>query len=111
MIYRTSNIPMAKNVLLLPLYISILLLVVGIVVPIVAQTQMAALAYEIREINIELSKLEAENQTSIVKMRELQSTANLEERAKELGMIPSSGNGIIRLSTGEIIGPGEVTGR
>lgn len=86
------------------LVIGIIVVIVAITLPMLLNTHMAQTAHEIRAIQIKLNEEEAKAWTMQTELREIESAASLEKKAKELGMVPANVSGTITLSTGVVEG-------
>ena len=77
---------------------------VAILFPLILNTQMAQRSYDIRDLQIELAELRI--QTSVLEGKVLQASApdSLEEKAREIGLLPSAGTGVITLEDATVEG-------
>ncbi|MDO5049653.1 MAG: hypothetical protein Q4D87_07205 [Actinomycetaceae bacterium] len=67
-------------------------------------TQMAQMAYEIRDSRAELVRLTEETQTLRQELQVASSPSALQKAASEQGMVPAGQAGFIQLSTGKVEG-------
>ncbi len=75
-----------------------------IVVPLILNTSMASLAYEIRDQRIELAQTQAEIDSLEAKLRTVSSTSHLREQATKNGLVPVGPIGVISLERGTVEG-------
>lgn len=86
-----------------PLILVVLaVVVVGIVGPMVLNTRMAETSFAIRDQQIQLNQLEAESWTLQMQIQQAESPVVLEQRAREVGLVPAGQTGMINLSTGAV---------
>lgn len=67
-------------------------------------TQMVQTSYSIHDKQIELSRLQEENQSLEQALQKLSSPQSLKDVAKAQGMVPSGATGLITLSSGTVEG-------
>lgn len=84
--------------------IATLLLVLTIALPMVINTQMAQRAYEIRDQQITLAELNAQAETLETELLIASSPQQLEQRAKDLGLVPAGNVGAISLKAKTVEG-------
>ncbi len=90
---------------ILPIIIAAaLLFLAAIVVPLVVNTNMASMAYDIRDQRILLDEENARLETLGANLLEAQSTPPLREKAAEIGMVPAGPIGIISVEKGTVEG-------
>lgn len=84
--------------------LALLAAALAIVFPMVLNTQMAQRSYDIRDMQIELAELRSE--ASALESQVLQAGApdSLEVKAREIGLLPAAGTGIITLESGTVEG-------
>lgn len=80
------------------------LLLMAIVIPLIANTNMAHIAYEMRDVSVQLSEEEAAIQTLEKKLLEQSSQSVLREKAQGIGMVPAAPLGVIVLEDGTVEG-------
>lgn len=85
---------------------AIFLFLMTVIIPLVLNTAMASLAYEIRDQRIELAQVEAEIDSLEAKLLTATSTSHLREEAEKIGLVPVGPIGVISLEDGSVQGGG-----
>ncbi len=88
--------------LLAAIVVTVIAVIVGI--NLYVSTQMTATAYQIRDKQIELTRLSEESQMLQQKLKSVSSPGNLERIARSEGMVPAGQAGFITLSTSSVEG-------
>lgn len=83
---------------------ALLLLVLAIAVPLVINTQMAEMAYEIRDAQVELAEVQAQTSVLEADLLRAASPQELGARAKELGLVPAAAPGTVNLDEATVTG-------
>lgn len=86
------------------LLVASLLILLAIVIPLIANTNMAAMAYQIRDQNIMYNAEMAHIRTLEAQLLQAESTPSLLEKAAEIGMVPAGPTAIISLEDGTVEG-------
>lgn len=81
-----------------------LLLLITIALPMVVNTHMAQRAYEIRDMQIALTELNASSSTLEANLLAASSPSSLAAKAKEMGLVPAGSAGAISLSNSTVEG-------
>ncbi len=76
---------------------AVLVLVAAIAIPLVVNTRMAQTAYEIRDLQVELAELEAQQVVLEAQVLEASSPEALDVAARELGLVPIKKVGTLSL--------------
>lgn len=82
----------------------VVVVLLTMVLPLVANTQMAQRAYEIRDQQVALAELDATIETLEADVREASSSQRLEAKAREIGLVRAGETGTISLGLGQIEG-------
>lgn len=89
----------------LPLFVAAtLLFVLTVVVPLVLNTSMAALAYDIRDQRVELAEARRQVQSLEEQLLQARSSTHLQAEAARIGLVPSGSIGVISLEAGTVEG-------
>ncbi len=83
---------------------AILVLVAAIAIPLVVNTQMAQTAHEIRDQQVELAELQAEQAVLEAQVLEAASPESLDAKARALGLTPVKKIGTLSLIDGTLTG-------
>lgn len=83
---------------------AVFLLAISVIVPVVLNTQMAQRAYDIRDQQVILNELETESAALEQDLLEASSTQSLQEKAKELGLVPAGVPGVVSLQDQSVTG-------
>lgn len=78
--------------------------VIAILIPLIANTYMAQLSYEIRDQRIQIREYQAQIDTLEADLLRVQSTESLRNKALEIGMVPAGEIGVITLESGTVEG-------
>lgn len=81
-----------------------LLLAIAIVVPLVANTNMAQISYDMRDASIQLTEETAKINTLEGQLLEASSPQALREKAMQIGLVPAAPIGVVVLSEGTVEG-------
>ncbi|MFT0762375.1 hypothetical protein [Scrofimicrobium sp. R131] len=83
---------------------ALFLFLATIVVPLIINTSMASLAYEIRDQNIEQAQIAAEIETIEGELLKVSSTDHLRQEAQRIGLVPAGPIGVISLEANTVEG-------
>ena len=90
---------------LIPVMVAALVLFVAtVVVPLVLNTTMASLSYEIRDQRIETAQTQARIESLETQLLMLDSTDHLRKEARAIGLVPAGAIGVISLEEGTVTG-------
>lgn len=84
--------------------LAVVLVVFTLILPLIANTQMAQRAYEIRDYQVTLAELNAQIETLEADVLEASSSQRLEAKAREIGLVRAGDTGTIALSGGTVEG-------
>jgi hypothetical protein len=77
---------------------------IAILVPLVANTNMARISYDMRDVSIQLAEENARIETLEGKVLEVSAPQVIRERAFENGMVPAAPIGVIDVGSGTVEG-------
>ncbi len=83
---------------------AVLALVAAIAIPLAVNTQMAQTSYEIRDQQVELAELEAQQAVLETRVLEVASPESLDAKARSLGLVPIKKIGTLSLIDGTLSG-------
>jgi len=98
----TSNTPRRSAISFLLVCTGLLL--IAILVPLVANTNMARISYDMRDVSIQLAEENARIETLEGKVLEVSAPQVIRERAFENGMVPAAPIGVIDVGSGTVEG-------
>lgn len=78
--------------------------VVSILIPLIANTRMAQLSYQIRDQRVQTREYQAQIDSLEADLLRVQSTESLRNKALEIGMVPAGEIGVITLESGTVEG-------
>ncbi len=84
--------------------LAVLVLALSVLLPLHVNTQMARTSYAIRDARVELAELQAEQSVLEVAVLEASSAQALDQKARELGLVPPGPAGTLSLIDGTISG-------
>lgn len=93
-----------KRTLVPIISIIVVIFLLAIVAPLIINTDMARMAYAIRDQQVVLNSNTATIETMEAQLLDVQSTTNLEQQAAAIGMVPAGSIGVISLQNHEISG-------
>lgn len=86
------------------LFLVAIIFMLAIIVPLVANTSMAQLAYNVRDLRVTLNEENAAIDSLEKQLMEVSSADGLAEKAKEVGLVPAGPIGVISLEKGTVEG-------
>lgn len=90
---------------LVPVLIAaVVLFLATVVLPLVLNTAMASLSYEIRDLRIETASTQARIETLEARLLAANSTDHLRSEAERIGLVPAGPIGVISIDSGTVDG-------
>lgn len=84
--------------------LAVVVLLLAVLVPLVINTQMAETAYAMRDQQVELAQLQAEQTTLQSRLLDESSPQSLESKARAQGMVPAGAAGVVSLRAKSVRG-------
>lgn len=94
----------ARRAAMPALLAALVILVAAVIVPLIVNTNMAQLAYDIRDARIEINEAKAQIGTLEAKLLQEKSAESLRQKALDIGMVPVGQIGVISLENSLVEG-------